>query len=208
MFLIQLLTATRVGEVFALHWEDIDFEKRTITIAYSVDWKTKPYTIGLTKAGNTSVLPMTDSAYEVLKQQLEQQQAKQAYRDALTEAEVVIADDVTGVTDVTITAKYWNENDLVFPNQVGELQSYARYVKTVREIIIEAGVDLPPRSLTHRIRHTASSILYSQNNSSARVAEFLGNTADTAEKHYKSFQEGTLDELANTIESFVTNLNQ
>ena len=200
MFLIQLLTATRVGEVFALRWSDIDFEKRTITIAHTVDWKLKPYAFGPTKAGNTSVLPMTDSAYEVLKQQKEQQQAKQAYRDVLTEAELEVGQQ--------ITAKYWNENDLVFPNQIGELESYFKYVGATKKVIADAGVDLQPRTVTHRIRHTASSILYSQNSSSARVAEFLGNTTDTAEKYYKSFQEGSMDDLAKTIDSFVTNLNQ
>ena len=196
--LIQLLTATRVGEVFALRWSDIDFEKRTITITGSVDWKTNPYTIGFTKAGNTSVLPMTDLAHQILKQQQEQLQAKQAVRDALTDAELIVGEQVS--------SKYWNENDLVFPNNRGNLESYVRYYKALHQIIVDAGVALAPRSLTHRLRHTASSILFSQNNSSAKVAGFLGNTTDTAENYYKSFQEDSMNGLASAIESFVTNL--
>lgn len=64
---LQLNTFARVGELLALNWSDIDFEKGTIAINKQVDMDT--FKLGDTKNGRVhTALPLSDEMLKMLKQ--------------------------------------------------------------------------------------------------------------------------------------------
>ncbi len=60
--LLALRTGLRRGEIFALHWSEVDFERRRLTVRYSV-WKGQ---LGTPKSGRSRVVPMSSDLVEVL----------------------------------------------------------------------------------------------------------------------------------------------
>lgn len=63
MVLFTLRTGVRVGELMALRWEDIDFERKNVTIRRSI----VNGIIGSPKSNKTRTIPLTDDVLIVLK---------------------------------------------------------------------------------------------------------------------------------------------
>lgn len=82
LFTVLLGTGCRIGEVIGLRWEDIDLDKRTISINHSVTYyaregsKTRKseFAVSLpkTEAGKRTI-PMMDAVYEAFKEEYEAQ---------------------------------------------------------------------------------------------------------------------------------------
>ena len=69
-FLLQ--TGLRTGELVGLKWSDVDWEKRTVTINRSMEYRhsTKEWRVGEPKSkSGYRTIPMTDEAIEILKLQ-------------------------------------------------------------------------------------------------------------------------------------------
>lgn len=64
MILLALNTGLRFGELIALTWEDIDFEKRLLTINKAI----AKGVLGSTKSNKNRYIPLTTSVIETLKQ--------------------------------------------------------------------------------------------------------------------------------------------
>lgn len=60
---VLFLTGVRTGEALALQWSHVDFEKRQLTIEYSV----KKAVLKTTKTGKTRVVDMSSNLYDELK---------------------------------------------------------------------------------------------------------------------------------------------
>jgi integrase len=83
LFKFLLGTGCRVGEAIGIRWEDIDFDKRIISINHSLVYYSRTYkdhaccsfgvSLPKTEAGIRTI-PMLDSVYEALKLELEDQQ--------------------------------------------------------------------------------------------------------------------------------------
>ena len=65
MFKVMLYCGLRTGEVVALSWQDIDFERRTINVIHAVESGTNELKQPKTKAGIRSV-PIPDEIYSEL----------------------------------------------------------------------------------------------------------------------------------------------
>jgi len=61
---MALLTGMRNGELFAVKWSDIDFEKRTLSVTKSYDRKT--HLIKSTKSGDWRTVPINEDLYHLL----------------------------------------------------------------------------------------------------------------------------------------------
>lgn len=81
LFTVLLGTGCRIGEVIGLRWEDLDFEKRLISINHSVTYyprRTDTYkcefavSLPKTEAGIRTI-PMMDAVYDAFKQEYELQ---------------------------------------------------------------------------------------------------------------------------------------
>ena len=76
-FLLQ--TGLRTGELVGLKWSDIDFEKRTLTIARTMEYRhsTKEWRIGPPKSkSGQRTIPLTEEALAILKKQKSKNQSK------------------------------------------------------------------------------------------------------------------------------------
>ena len=82
LFKFLLGTGCRIGEAIGIRWEDIDFEKRMISINHSVVYYSREYkghpicsfavSLPKTEAG-IRMIPMMDTVYEALQKELEDQ---------------------------------------------------------------------------------------------------------------------------------------
>lgn len=75
-FLLQ--TGLRTGELVGLKWSDIDFEKRTLTIARTMEYRhsTKEWRIGPPKSkSGQRTIPLTEEALAILKKQKSKNQS-------------------------------------------------------------------------------------------------------------------------------------
>jgi len=64
MILLALNTGLRFGELIALTWKDVDFEKRLLTINKAI----AKGALGSTKSNKNRYIPLTDSVIEMIKQ--------------------------------------------------------------------------------------------------------------------------------------------
>jgi integrase len=73
---LALLTGMRNGELFALQWSDVDWERKLITVSRSFNCRTK--TIGSTKAGHWRDVPISEDCRRLLLE-LRQSASRAAY---------------------------------------------------------------------------------------------------------------------------------
>jgi integrase len=125
-FILQ--TGLRCGELIGLKWEDIDFEKRTITIRRTMEFR---YAYGEWIAGPPKsksgyrTIPMTQKTYDIL-------QYKYAERN------------IRKVRDEQF-------DDIVFLNRNGQPLKNSSYDTYIYRVADKAGID---RLSMHTLRHT------------------------------------------------------
>lgn len=148
---MAVVTGMRRGELLALRWPDIDFERGRLLILHSVDFlagygyvEGKPKTA----AGKRKVsLPLF--LLEMLKQHREQQwEQRQAVDD-------------------------WEDRDLVFPNLKGGYLHPNHLGELFRKLLKEAGL---PSMRFHDLRHSAATILLAKRVNIKVVSELLGHS--------------------------------
>jgi len=150
LFTLALTTGVRLGELLALKWAHVDFdhgalqvqEGRTRRIEGWADDHPK------TDAGRRRIL-LTTGAVEALrknrKRQLEERLA---------------------------ISKAWRDNDLVFPNEIGDSLFHSVVERAFYKTAAAAGV---PRIAFHDLRHTAATLLLLSRVPVAEVSEMLGH---------------------------------
>lgn len=154
VILLALITGMRRGELMALRWNDIDFEKKTLTIHRSVAYintdgtgyaykEAEPKTRA---ARRTISLP--DFAIDALREQ--QRDLEQRRKEAAG----------------------WNDRNLVFPNHRGAYLWPTRLVAQFKHLLVKA--ELPPMRF-HDLRHSAATILLSMGVNPKVIQERLGH---------------------------------
>lgn len=148
---MAVVTGMRRGELLALRWSNIDFERGHLLVLHSVDFiaghgfvEGKPKT-----TAGKRVVSLPVFLLEMLKQHRTQQLEEQA----------AIAD--------------WVDNDLVFPNLKGGYLSPNHMVEAFRKLLEEAGL---PRLRFHDLRHSAATILLARGVNIKVVSELLGHS--------------------------------
>lgn len=152
---LALSSGMRQGELLALHWSDIDFEKGTVHVARSLacrnpdgtgyEYKEKePKT-----PSSRRTIPIPDFAMDALQRhrvrQLEQR----------------------------LAASQWEEHGLVFPNGHGKYLSVKTMSFQFKKLLEKAGL---PSIRFHDLRHSAATILLAMGVNPKVVQERLGHS--------------------------------
>lgn len=174
-----MYTGMRRGELCALKWEKIDFEKRQILIDAGASYtKATGVICGPTKTGNTRYVPMAESLVSVLK----------AYRKWYIEERFRLCG-------------YWQDNDYVFPRNNGEILP-PQFVNVLMNKFCKA--HSIPHITSHQFRHTAASLMIANGTDVVTAAGILGhkNTSMTLDV-YSHAIDTAKEKAANTMEAAI-----
>ena len=159
MIVLAVLTGMRRGELFALHWEYINFRKGTIHVHRSLSYKNADglgcvYREELPKTtAGIRTIPLPDIALEVLKAHKAKQLKQRLH-----------------------CGDAWKNLDVVFCTGVGSYYNQSNHHKVFRKILEEAGL---PLIRFHDLRHSAATILLSMGVNPKVIQERLGHASVT-----------------------------
>lgn len=146
-YTLMLETGLRVGEVIGLTWDNIDFEKRTLTVNKSMEYR---YSTGKWRAGppktteSYRTIPLTNKAFEIL---------TDVYNNSKTRKRSPVLSMVLSVRD-SRTDRYFTFKmaDLVFINpRTGAPTKNSAYDTHIDRMCIKAGIK---HICMHSLRHT------------------------------------------------------
>jgi integrase len=170
---VAVTTGMRRGELFALHWQDVDFDDRSIQVQRTVS--------RVPKVGYVEYEPKTQRSrrkvvfppfvLEVLKRHRAQQ------------------------LEMRLKASAWEDRDLVFCNTHGGYLHPTHSVVEFQKLLAAAGL---PKIRFHDLRHSAATILLSMGVHPKVVQELLGHsqigmTMDTYSHILPSMQRDAMD---------------
>lgn len=141
----------RKGEALALTWDDIDFEKRTLSVRGTLSRVNGKVVVNEPKtASGKRVLPMSDSVISLLRGQHALQEVD---RDA--------------------AANVWHEGNYVFTTASGEPQDPRNVLRALSTAARHAG--LPDDVNVHSLRHSAATAMIEGGVHMKAVSELLGH---------------------------------
>lgn len=153
VYVLAIHAGLRIGELLALGWEDVDLEQGTLKVRRTLTHAGGEWRVGETKSGKGRKVRLTRSAAESLrvhhKRQLEERMR---------------------------LAGLWDENDLVFPNEVGGILNPSNFRNRSFKRIKERA-DIPSDTRFHDLRHTCATLLLGEGVNPKVVSEQLGHAS-------------------------------
>ena len=149
---LALTTGMRRGELLALHWEDIDFEERSLWVRHTV------YRAG--KYGIRESDPKTESSKRKII--LPQFVIDALLRHRAQQAAVRVE-----------TGAAWQEHDIVFSNSLGKFMEGSFVHKLFKQLLKQAEL---PDVRFHDLRHTVATIMLKMGVHPKQVQELLGHS--------------------------------
>ena len=146
-YALILETGLRTGEMIGLTWDAIDFERRTLTVNKTLEFRhaQKVWRAGPPKTQQSyRTIPLTDKAYDILKEVWDSRSGRK--ESPLLSQTLEYMDRRTGVTSRLVM------RDLVFINwRTGEPAKNSSYDTHRYKLCDEAGIK---RFCMHALRHT------------------------------------------------------
>lgn len=146
-YALILETGLRTGEMIGLTWDAIDFNKKTLTVNKTLEYRHGQHfwRAGPPKTQNSyRTIPLTDKAYEILKTIYDSRTDRK--ESPLLSQTLEYIDRRTGTTARLVM------HDLVFINwRTGEPAKNSSYDTHLYKLCDEAGID---RFCMHALRHT------------------------------------------------------
>ena len=146
-YALILETGLRTGEMIGLTWDAIDFERRTLTVNKTLEFRhaQKVWRAGPPKTQQSyRTIPLTDKAYDILKEVWDSRSGRK--ESPLLSQTLEYMDRRTGVTSLLVM------RDLVFINwRTGEPAKNSSYDTHLYKLCDEAGIN---RFCMHALRHT------------------------------------------------------
>ena len=146
-YALILETGLRTGEMIGLTWDAVDFEKRTLTVNKTLEFRHSQqyWRAGPPKTQQSyRTIPLTDRAYDILKEIWESREGRK--ESPLLSQTLEYIDRRTGETSKLVM------RDLVFINwRTGEPAKNSSYDTHLYKLCNEAGIN---RFCMHALRHT------------------------------------------------------
>jgi len=151
LYLIAVTTAIRLGELIGLKWSDINFQEGYLHISKQIqpelDASGKRVSVKTPKGDR--VIELGNRALHALKVEYDRQKIAKAF-----------------------AGDKWVDNDLVFPNSIGN----PRNGNTIRKAFYNALKDAGVKKIRfHDLRHTAAAILLNSKIPVIKVSAILGH---------------------------------
>ncbi len=150
-FLLALKGGLRRGEILALRWQDIDFDRKALSVRRSLVRSREGQRIQETKtSGSRRVVALSDDVMEALKRHREEQTGERAlFKEA------------------------YEDQGLVFASPEGRPLDPRAFTRLFERIVKRAGVS---RITFHDLRHTHATLLLQMGVHPKVVAERLGHS--------------------------------
>lgn len=150
--MVALTTGMRQGELLGLRWRDVDLDRAAVQIRGTMQATSEGLRFAETKTrGSRRQVYLTDRAVDALRQHRKRQAEERLRMGAA-----------------------WEDNDLVFANQVGKPIPASNLLRRSFEPLLKRA-DLP-RIRFHDLRHSAATLLLEQGIHPKIVSEMLGHT--------------------------------
>lgn len=169
----------RRSEVLGLKWQYIDFDRRTITVAETLQQNVGgSYTDKPKTESSYRTLPITDKVFEILQKQKRQQEER-----------ADIMGDYYFKSDYVCT---WADGKVIQPNYL---------TKQFHKILKES--DLPMVRL-HDLRHSTASNLFDKNFSAVQVGDWLGHSSPaTTLNFYAHANKTSKNDISNALQDMI-----
>lgn len=181
---ILLFTGMRIGEITGLHWNDVDFERSTLTIRYSLYRSKGQYKLGTPKTKSSArVISLPPQVMETLMEQMDWQ--KQRKQDA---------------------GSRWIDRGTVFTGEYGEYMN-GNYVNSEFKELLKKH-DFPNVHI-HDLRHANASLLINMGVPVKVISEHLGHCdTRTTENIYAHVFAETRAKAADAISQALGTIDQ
>ncbi len=175
MVMFAAATGLRQGEMLALQWADVDFERREVTVRHSIDVRDgqKVYASPKTKKSRR-VLRLSDLAVRALDIRRRHEEEDRA-----------------------IAGGAWQATDLVFAGRVGGLRSGTAMTHNFRETLLRRGIE-PVR--WHALRRVFAAVLLDQGVSLPHIRDLLGHSQIQVTEHYAYTMPGALRDAIDAVD--------
>ena len=185
LFYVDLFTGLREGEILGLTWENVDFERKRITIEHQLpktQRRNKPVTFATVKNGKSRTLSAPDDVFTMLKR-VKAQQAREQLQ----------------------AGKQWkNEKNLVFTDEIGQYLNYSTVYKAFKSIVSQIG---KPDMRIHDLRHTYATLSIQNGVDIKTVSESLGHaTVAFTLDRYGHVTETMLTQSATKLQQYIMNM--
>lgn len=176
---LAISTGLRRGEILGLHWEDVDFENKTISVNRSVQYIPERgiFEKGTKTEGSVREVPVPDFCLQGLNQ-LKEEQVRLNVKNK----------------------KLWKTEKNIFVNEIGNILHPDTITSMFERFIKNTGL---PRIRFHDLRHTCATILLNNGANLKVVSANLGHTNLSTTNLYLHALKSASKECANIFDVIV-----
>lgn len=184
-FALCLFAGLREGECLGLSWEQVDFEKQTITICQQLQkgnkgegYQLRPFT----KSNKPRTIKPPQIAFDYLKQE-QRQQAKNR---------------------LAVGPIWDNPQNLVFTNEIGKNIAIPTFYRAFKKVVTAIG---RPDARPHDLRHTAATVAIASGADIKSVQSLMGHaTASFTLNVYAHTSEKMMEDTAARMQAYYNSI--